>query len=207
MGKKKGGVRVKQVGPKAPPPQPILNPMDAFSQIPPEEMVHLPSPVDRSYQVIWPIQETFSTDYSSFQVIYPSYLDSTKSVSRGRKIAQSHAVPVPTVVDITQALQVLNVRHVLQPYKGYSRDVGVWDNPGRVLVDVHNTTKTKLLRDIASQASALPDRRARLEQEAAIQANEEAERAQALKNAKSPAVPAKTGTSNSKKKGKKGRKK
>ena len=55
MGKKGGnrGVRIKQVGPKA--PKGLLNRMDAWT-IPPEEMIHLPPPPDRSYQIFWPIR-------------------------------------------------------------------------------------------------------------------------------------------------------
>ena len=56
MGKKGGnrGVRIKQVGPKA--PKGMMNPMDALA-IPPEEMIHLPPPPDRNYQIFWPIRE------------------------------------------------------------------------------------------------------------------------------------------------------
>src|SRR6056300_552932 len=103
MGKKKGGgVRVKQVGPKQAPQMP-LNPMEAL-QIPADEMVHLPPPPDRSYKVYWPIQETFSMDTSSFQVIYPSYLDSTKTIKQGRRLPKEKAIETPTVSDVSQAL-------------------------------------------------------------------------------------------------------
>lgn len=56
MGKKGGnrGVRIKQVGPKM--PKNMMNPMDALA-IPPEEMIHLPPPPDRSYQIFWPISK------------------------------------------------------------------------------------------------------------------------------------------------------
>ena len=57
MGKKGGGnrgVRIKQVGPKG--PKGLMNPMDALT-IPPEEMINLPPPPDRSYQIFWPIRK------------------------------------------------------------------------------------------------------------------------------------------------------
>jgi hypothetical protein len=61
MGKKKGGgVRIKQVGPNkaAKAAMNMGNPMEEFMNgIPPEEMVHLPPPPDRNYQIFWPIRE------------------------------------------------------------------------------------------------------------------------------------------------------
>eukprot|EP00980_Cylindrotheca_fusiformis_P003015 scaffold699_cov95-Cylindrotheca_fusiformis.AAC.1 len=106
-------------------------------------------------------------DPTGFQCIYPSYLDSTKTVSQGRRIGTEKAVPVPTVTDISQALQLLQIRHVLQPNKGYSRDIEtLWDNPGRVIYEPNeNFTKRQLLIDIASKIEALPARIQRLEQE------------------------------------------
>ena len=113
--------------------------------------------------------ETFSMDPSSFFVVYPSYLDSTKSVSKGRRIAKDAAVPVPTVSDMSLALQQLGVRHVVQPYKGYSRDIStLWDNPGRVKVELLKTTdetqsKKALIHAMAERIPALPARIQRLE--------------------------------------------
>jgi signal recognition particle subunit SRP19 len=111
--------------------------------------------------------ETFSMDPSNFQCIYPSYLDSTKTVSKGRRIASEKAVPVPTVSDISQALQSLNIRHVLQPHKGYSRDIeSLWDNPGRIMYEPDDVyTKRELIVEVASKVEALPSRIQRLEQE------------------------------------------
>lgn len=45
---------MKQVGPKA--PKPFVNPMEALA-IPPDEMIRLPPPPDRSYQIFWPIRK------------------------------------------------------------------------------------------------------------------------------------------------------
>lgn len=206
MGKSKGGIRIKQVGPKA--PAMAGNPMDAF-QIPPTEMIQLPPPPDRSYMVIWPISETFTMDTDSFQVIYPSYLDSKKTVKEGRRIPSSLAVPTPTVSDISLALQALQVRHVLQPYKGYSRDcLTLWDNPGRVKVDISQHTKKELLRLIAAAMPTVPGRAQRLERETAeAAAVEEKLLAEKQELAKSAAPKKKLVGATGKKKGKKGKKK
>jgi signal recognition particle subunit SRP19 len=163
MGKNKGGVRIKQVGPKQP-AMPV-NPMEGL-QIPTDEMVHLPPPPDRSYKLFWPMHETFSMDTTGFQVIYPSYLDSTKTIKKGRRIGAEKAVETPTVMDLSQAVQSMQIRHVIQPYKGYSRDTACqWDNPGRILVDVSNYKKKELLHELAIRLPILPDRIARLERE------------------------------------------
>eukprot|EP00568_Trieres_chinensis_P011422 CAMPEP_0183308200 /NCGR_PEP_ID=MMETSP0160_2-20130417/20385_1 /TAXON_ID=2839 ORGANISM="Odontella Sinensis, Strain Grunow 1884" /NCGR_SAMPLE_ID=MMETSP0160_2 /ASSEMBLY_ACC=CAM_ASM_000250 /LENGTH=136 /DNA_ID=CAMNT_0025471985 /DNA_START=35 /DNA_END=441 /DNA_ORIENTATION=+ len=131
MGKKGGKVRVKQVGPKAP-----VNPL-ADLVVPPEEMIHLPPKPDSNITHIWPMSETFTMDYKQFHAIYPTYLDATKTVKLGRRIAASDAVPDPSVQEIGEALRAMNVRHAVQPYKGYPRDAeSRWDNPGRVLVDL-----------------------------------------------------------------------
>jgi signal recognition particle subunit SRP19 len=45
-------------------------------------------------------------DYKRFSCIYPTYMDSEKTVKQGRRIAAKDAVPNPTVIDIGQALQV-----------------------------------------------------------------------------------------------------
>lgn len=105
-------------------------------------------------------------DPSDFVVIYPSYLDSTKTIAKGRRIGTENAVDTPTVSDISQALQSLNIRHVLQPHKGYSRDITtLWDNPGRVKVEPQSQyTKRGLLVELAKIIPGLPSRIQRLEQ-------------------------------------------
>lgn len=203
MGKKKGGgVRVKSVGPKMP-VMPV-NPLEDL-QIPASEMVHLPPPPDRNYSIPWPLHQKHSTE--GFQVIYPNYLDGSKSAKMGRRLPVSLAVdPSPTVADITAGLQLLRVPHVLQPYKGYPRDpLVLHENPGRVLVDTQNHSKTELMRQLAATLPDLPSRQRRLAAEAAkqqIAAEQQAaaqlEQEKLLEEAKRKAA---------KKKGKKGKRK
>mmetsp|Transcript_15778 Transcript_15778/g.22439 ORF Transcript_15778/g.22439 Transcript_15778/m.22439 type:complete len:258 (+) Transcript_15778:37-810(+) len=140
MGKKSGGrVRVKQLGPKgggAP-----INPL-ADLAIPPEEMINLPPKPDPNITHIWPLAETFTMQYKRFNVIWPSNLDSTKSVKLGRCISTADAVPDPAVTEISEALQTLNIRHAVQPYKGYPRDTeSRWYNAGRVMVDMEQAAQ------------------------------------------------------------------
>jgi signal recognition particle subunit SRP19 len=85
-------------------------------------------------------------NYDNFSAIYPNYLDSNKTVKLGRRIAAKDAVPEPTVQDLHEALAKLNVRHVIQPYKGYSRDaISRWDNLGRVLVDLKGAAENGIV--------------------------------------------------------------
>lgn len=106
--------------------------------IPPEEMIHLPvKPDSNSGVLVWPMSETFTMNFKKFSAIYPNYLDSNKTVKLGRRIATTDALPEPTIQDIHEALVSLNIRHAIQPHKGYSRDASCrWDNPGRVLFDM-----------------------------------------------------------------------
>ena len=83
------------------------------------------------------LDETFCMKYEKFSVVWPTYMDSTKTISKGRRLSKEDAVEEPSVYEISEALQSLQIRHVLQPYKGYPPDVeSRWDNPGRVLVDM-----------------------------------------------------------------------
>ena len=177
--------------------------------------------------------EAMSMDPSRYQTIYPTYLDSTKTVKMGRRIAASDAVENPTVNEIGEALRALRMRHVVQPYKGYSRDTeSRWDNPGRVLVDLRGdpvpnlmpgvtsddnmnsmndgqfTTKKDLLKEIAKIIPSLHIRIQRLEEEKK-QAEEAKKKEKEMQLAKSKA-PASggagvSGTTSRKKKGKKKR--
>ena len=101
--------------------------------------------------------------YKNFSAVYPNYVDSTKTVKLGRRIAAKDAVPEPTIQDIHEALISLDVRHVVQPHKGYSRDAcSRWDNPGRVLVDLEGAVAIGILEMSASTGAfdlddAIPD--------------------------------------------------
>jgi signal recognition particle subunit SRP19 len=116
----------------------------------------------------------------------------------------------------------MGIRHVVQPYKGYSRDVeSQWDNLGRVLVDMEQPipevydaddlpdmdngkqNKKKLLREISKRVPELPTRIQRLQEEQKALEEAKAKEAAAHK-ATSQKVSAGGGTSK-KKKGKKKR--
>ena len=161
-------------------------------------------------------EESFSMDPTGFFVIYPSYLDSSKTMKQGRRIGVEKAVDTPTVQDLSEALASLNVRHVQQPNKGYSRDqTTLWDNPGRVKVDPavleSGYTKRSLLVELASIVAELPSRARRLEVMAAVAKAKEAKRLEAQEKKKQQAkiqhkqTSKAAGSKSNKKKGKKKR--
>jgi signal recognition particle subunit SEC65 len=160
MGKsRKGGVRVKQVGgggnAKIPP---MLTPEDLQSMMNPADLEQqhqdlLPATMlDRNFKMIWPLSESFTMkNIDQFCVIYPNYIDACKSTGHGRKIATVKAVPhdgqaPPNVSDISCVLQELRIRHVIEGYKGYSKDAAChFEQLGRVRYDPNFTLPSTLL--------------------------------------------------------------
>jgi signal recognition particle subunit SRP19 len=116
----------------------------------------------------------------------------------------------------------MGIRHVVQPYKGYSRDVdSQWDNLGRVLVDLEEPipevydvddlpemgdgkqSKKKLMREISKRIPSLPGRIRRLEEEK--RALEEAKAKEAAAHKAISQKASTTSGGHAKKKGKKKR--
>jgi signal recognition particle subunit SRP19 len=156
-------------------------------------------------------------DPKTFFVIYPSYMDSCKTMKLGRRIGIENSIPTPTVNDISEGLQILNLRHVIEPYKGYSRDItALWDNPGRVKVepigDDGEYTKRSLLIELSSIIITLPSRIRRIEVIIAVEKAKSIKREEQLLIKKtqqlaitSSSNQSKSSTTKNKKKGKKKR--
>merc|ERR1712183_319246 len=178
MGKQVGGPTKEQKAMMKQMREGPMNPMEDF-MIPPDQMINLPPKPPNDYKIFWPIHETFSMDPSMFFVIYPSYMDSSKTGKQGRRIGKEKSVDTPTVGDISEALQSLRLRHVVEPHKGYSRDpTALWDNPGRVKIEPTGGeyTKRSLLVELASIIVELPSRIKRLDVIAAVEKAKEAKR-------------------------------
>jgi Signal recognition particle 19 kDa protein len=168
MGKKRGGrVLIKQTGPK-------VQPTNDFNENP----IIIPAKNDPDITLYFPPSESdaIACDLDKLRCIWPSNIDSSKCCHRGRKIARKYCVDNPSVIDISEVLLSLGVRHAVQPYKGYPRDVeSRWENPGRVLYDkvqmnridkvneISSTTSQKgLLCMIANLVDQMPGRKERL---------------------------------------------
>ena len=63
-----------------------------------------------------------TADIKPWLVIYPAYLDSSKTVAQGRKINKELAVQKPTLAEITTCLKKLGLLSIEQPDKAFSRD-------------------------------------------------------------------------------------
>ncbi|KAF8670313.1 hypothetical protein HU200_050856 [Digitaria exilis] len=57
-----------------------------------------------------------------WNVIYPVYLNSKKTVAEGRRIASSKACPDPTCIEIADCCSHLKIPHAIELDKAYPRD-------------------------------------------------------------------------------------
>lgn len=86
------------------------------------------------------------------QVIWPVYLDSTKSRKQGRRIPRSIAVESPKLQEIEQATRLLGYVTQVKLDSAYPK-MG-WEKKGCVLVEKRDS-KNKVLRKIAERINAL----------------------------------------------------
>ncbi|HHT18189.1 MAG: signal recognition particle protein Srp19 [Euryarchaeota archaeon] len=80
-------------------------------------------------------------------IIWPSYIDSNKTKSEGRKISKKQAVNTPKIREITQAAKKLGLNPSVEKYKSYPPSW--WEGSGRVIVD-KKMSKTEVLIKISN---------------------------------------------------------
>lgn len=80
-------------------------------------------------------------------VIWPIYLDQTKSRSRGRIISRKNAIKEPQLNEIKEAARQLGLSPEVEPQKAYPKSW--WEVSGRVLVD-DKGPKSVIAKQIAS---------------------------------------------------------
>ncbi|WP_336344467.1 signal recognition particle subunit SRP19 [Halalkalicoccus ordinarius] len=86
-------------------------------------------------------------------VIWPAYLDSEISRSKGRRVPESLAVPEPTVDEIAAAVQQVGYDAVIERDLTYPRE---YEPRGRVLVkDADDASKNDLVQAVAAYVTAL----------------------------------------------------
>lgn len=66
-------------------------------------------------------------------VIWPAYIDQTKSRSSGRIISRKNAVKEPHLNEIKEAARQLGLNPEVEPEKAYPKSW--WEVSGRVLID------------------------------------------------------------------------
>jgi len=80
-------------------------------------------------------------------VIWPAYIDQTKSRSRGRIISRKNAIKEPHLNEIKEAARQLGLSPEIEPEKAYPKTW--WEISGRVLVD-DKGPKSVIAKQIAS---------------------------------------------------------
>jgi len=204
---KKGKVRVKQKGGAG---AANVNPLADLMQPPAEDMIMPPQRGDPNVSIPWPSMFR-NMDSSNFIVIYPTYLDSTKTVKVGRRISKVECVEEPSILDLSDACRTLNYRHVVEPWKGFPSDPeSRWNNPGRVKVDLMSakgvSNKMGLIKEIAATIVDMPTRIQRVQEKITKQKQKEEKEIEEAKARESAANASSSSTSNKKKgKGKKRR--
>jgi signal recognition particle subunit SRP19 len=88
-------------------------------------------------------------------VIWPVYIDASKSRSEGRRVPLDVAVEEPTVDEIADAVQQVGYDAVIERDVGHPRE---WDARGRVLVKgADDSTKNDLVQAVAAYVGILRD--------------------------------------------------
>ncbi|KAL5262846.1 hypothetical protein ACHWQZ_G008292 [Mnemiopsis leidyi] len=111
-------------------------------------------------------------DLKKWNCIYPAYINSNRSIKRGRRIPKEIAVENPTCQEIGDVVKSLGLRHEVQPRKHYTRELDRerWQL-GRVKVQLldsdgsplHDTVKSKgeLMEYVATMIPKLKSRSAK----------------------------------------------
>jgi len=78
-------------------------------------------------------------------VIYPQYIDSTRTRSEGRRLNKNDAVPKPTIEEIFEASRSLGLEPFIEDSR-YPRD---WVSYDKMIIVLKKYPKLKLLKLIA----------------------------------------------------------
>jgi len=88
-------------------------------------------------------------------VIWPAYLDTSKTRAEGRRVPREQAVDEPTVDEIAKAAQQVGYDAVIERDMTYPRE---YEPRGRVLVKgADDATKNDLVQAIAAYVDILRD--------------------------------------------------
>jgi signal recognition particle subunit SRP19 len=81
-------------------------------------------------------------------VVWPNYLDSTKTRREGRRVPQKIAVESPKLQEIEEAAKILGLTPTINPNAAYPR--ARWEKKGYALIDKKNS-KLSNLKKIAEK--------------------------------------------------------
>ncbi|MFP4632281.1 MAG: signal recognition particle subunit SRP19/SEC65 family protein [Halobacteriales archaeon] len=85
-------------------------------------------------------------------VIWPAYIDSTKTRSEGRRVPVDAAVESPTAEEIARAVKQVGYEPTYEPDKRYPRSW--WEDTGRVTVEADDS-KDDVLRAVTAYVDAM----------------------------------------------------
>ena len=85
-------------------------------------------------------------------ILWPSYFDSRKKRSGGRRVPKSLAVEKPTVEEIFKAVKSLGLEAIILEDKAYPSNW--WEHEGCVSVE-KSLTKTELISKVAPKLKAI----------------------------------------------------
>jgi len=85
-------------------------------------------------------------------IIWPAYLDSSKSRSEGRRIPHGSAVDGPSAAEVANAAKQVGYEPEYEPDKQYPRSW--WEKSGRVTVETDDS-KDDVIRAIAVYVDVL----------------------------------------------------
>ena len=97
------------------------------------------------------------TDPKRWTVVYPHYLNSARSVSEGRRVPLRFALERPSVADVVEACQSIQLPFALEQDKSYSRDAhsSGGSGRGRVRVQLYAADHSPLSSDVRSKQQLL----------------------------------------------------
>ena len=90
------------------------------------------------------------------KVLWPAYVDATKTRGEGRRVALDLAVEEPSAEEVARAVRQVGYEAVVERDVAYPRES--WTESGRVLVtDADDAAKSDLIQAAAAYVAALRD--------------------------------------------------
>ncbi len=86
-------------------------------------------------------------------LIYPAYLDSSKTRSEGRRVPKQSAIDKPSTREIASAVQQIGYEAVIEKDKQYPRSW--WEKKGRVRVIQPEDSKPDILLAVTAYIDAM----------------------------------------------------
>ncbi len=83
-------------------------------------------------------------------VIWPAYVDGTKSRSQGRIISKKDSISSPELDEIKRAAEMLGLYPEIEPDKAYPKSA--WETSGRVIID-YKGPKSLIAKKIANEVN------------------------------------------------------